>query len=215
MGFAFRVTAKNGNVPPPLTKVELSYPGNLGVALSGLGLATCDVATLEALGPPGCPANSLMGFGTALAEIPIGPLIAREAAEVTIVRAPNTEARLALLIYAEAETPVFAQLVFPGLFIAAPAPFGGAVQIDLPLVAGLPGGSDVALVRVTVTLGPQHITYYEHVRGRTRAYNPRGILLPKRCPHSGFRFSARFHFADGSEAAASTTVLCPRRRHRR
>jgi hypothetical protein len=212
VGFGLRVVTRDGNVPPPLTGVELSYPGNLGVALSGLGLATCDVTTLEAFGPPACPADSIMGFGTAVAEIPIGPLIAHEAAEVTIVRAPTVEARLALLFYVEGGTPVSAQLVFPGLLAPAVAPFGGAIQIEVPLVPSLPGAPDVAVVRLTATLGPEHITYYEHVRGKTRAYNPRGILLPRRCPSSGFRFSGRFRFADGSTTTASTTVPCPRRR---
>jgi hypothetical protein len=211
VGFAFRVVITHGHVPPPLTNIELSYPGSLGVALSGLGLATCDVATLEALGPPGCPANSLMGFGKALAEIPIGPLIAHEAAQVTIVRAPTVEGRLALLS-TSGETPVSARLVFPGLLVPAVAPFGGAVQIQVPLVPSLPGAPDVAVVRLTATLGPEHITYYEHVRGKTRAYNPRGILLPRRCPSSGFRFSGRFRFVGGSATTATTTVPCARRR---
>ena len=72
-------------MPPPLTGVEISYPVGLGFALSELGLATCLPITLEMGGPEACPANSLMGYGTATAEIPVGPEIRSETARVTIV----------------------------------------------------------------------------------------------------------------------------------
>lgn len=212
VGFAFEVAAPNDKAPPPLTGVELSYPGNLGFALSGLGLQTCEPTTLEALGPSGCPADSRMGFGAALAEIPIGPDIVREPAEVAIVRAPTREGHLALLFYADGESPVSAQIVFPGLLVPAPAPFGGKVNIDVPLVPSLPEAPDVAVVQLTSTLGPEHLTYYERVRGKTIAYNPHGVLLPKVCPRGGFRFSGRFRFLDGSEANATAVVPCPHRR---
>lgn len=212
VGFDFRIAAPRDKVPPPLTGVELSYPGNLGFALSGLGLATCEPATLEALGSEGCPANSRMGFGTALAEIPVGPDIIREPAEVAIVRAPTKEGRLALLFYADGEAPVSAQIVFPGLLVPAPSPFGGAISIDVPLVPSLPEAPDVAVVRLSSTLGPEHLTYYKRVHGRKIAYNPRGVLLPKVCPHGGFRFAGIFRFLDGSTAAAATSVACPTRR---
>lgn len=208
VGFTFQIVSTGGDVPAPLTVVELNYPGNLGLALSGLGVATCDEVTLKAHGPAGCPADSRMGFGRALAEIAIGPLIVAEPASVTIVRAPTRGGQLALLFYVDGEVPVSAQIVFPGLLVPAPSPFGGSIHIDVPLIPGLPGGSDVAVARLSATLGPQHITYYERVRGRIRAYNPRGILLPRRCPSAGFQFAGQFRFADGSVAAASTAVAC-------
>lgn len=209
VGFAFEIAAPANRVPPPLTGLDLSYPGNLGFALSGLGLATCSPTTLEASGPKGCPSVSRMGYGAALAEIPVGPLIVREPAEVAIVRAPGQGGHLALLFYADGEAPVSAQIVFPGLLVPAPAPFGGQVHVDVPLVPSLPAAPDVAIVRLRSTLGPLHLTYYKHVNGRTIAYSPKGILLPKKCPHGGFPFAGRFTFLDGSTASARTTVPCP------
>jgi hypothetical protein len=211
VGFGFRIRAPANHVPPPLTKVQLSYPLGLGFALSELGLATCSAETLETFGPQGCPANSRMGYGTALAEIPVGPSILHESAQVTIIRAINQSGYLALLICASSETPVSAQIVFPGLLLPAPAPFGGRLDMSIPLVPSLPEAPDVAVVQLRATLGPQGLTYHERIHGHIVNYQPRGIPLSTSCPHGGFRFSATFSFQDGTHALAHTAVPCPAR----
>jgi hypothetical protein len=209
VGFGFEITSASGRVPPPLVGVELRYPGNLGFALSGLGLATCQPATLATLGPSGCPANSRMGFGSALGQIAVEGLVVREPAAVEIVRGPTREGHLALLFYVDGIDPVYAQLVFPGLLVPASAPFGGAVSLDVPLVPSWPEGPDIAIVRLRSTLGPEHLTYYRHAKGRVVPYNPQGILLPKVCPRGGFVFAGSFRFADGTRAGARAVVPCP------
>jgi hypothetical protein len=216
IGFSFQIETSTGQVPPPLTEVDLRYPNNLGIATSGLGLATCTSATLEALGPGGCPTESLMGSGGAIAEIPIGPEVVHESAPVTIFRAPTEKGQIALLLYVDGGMPVDAQLVLPSLLLSAPAPFGGRVQIGVPLVPSLPDTPDVAVVQLSTTLGPLGITYYERVHGHRIAYRPRGILLPDSCPHGGFPFAAELGFTDGSTARAHAVVPCPAGRgHRR
>lgn len=210
IGFGFQIATPAKRVPPPLTGVEVSYPVELGFALSELGLATCSAETLEASGPEGCPANSLMGLGTALAEIPVGPEILHETAHVTIVRTTERSGHLALLIYADGETPVSAQIVFPGLVSPAAPPFGGRLDMSIPLVPSLPEAPDVAVVQFHSTLGPSHLRYHEHIHGRVVQYEPKGIPLPDQCPRGGFPFAARFTFQDGSYANAHTTVPCPK-----
>jgi len=209
IGFGFQIAAPDGRVPPPLTGVEVSYPVELGFALSELGLARCSRGTIEAAGPEGCPPNSLMGYGTALAEIPVGPEILRETAHVTIVRTTEQSGHLALLIYADGETPVSAQIVFPGLVFPAAPPFGGRLEMSIPLVPSLPEAPDVAVVQFRSTLGPLHLRYHERVHGRVVQYEPKGIPLPNRCPRGGFRFAASFSFQDGSHSNAATVVPCP------
>lgn len=207
--FSAQIAAPAGRVPPPLTELDVRYPGSLGVAVGELGLATCSKRRLEALGAEGCPADSRMGEGSATAEIPIGPDILQETAKVAILRAPEQEGHLALLLYATGETPVFAQIAFPGLLLPAPPPYGARIHINVPLVPSLPDGPDVAVVRLHATLGPRGLTYYEHVRGKLVPYKPRGILLPNKCPRGGFAFNASFAFLDSSHANAKTSVPCP------
>ncbi len=211
IGFGFQIAAPANQVPPPLTSVEVLYSADLGISLSGLGLATCTPSTLEALGAEGCPADSRMGYGTALAEIPIGPEIAHETAHLTLLRTRTQNGHLALLFYAEGAAPISTQILLPGLLLPAPAPFGGRININVPLVPSLPGAPDVAVVKLRSTIGPKHLTYYEHLHGRWVSYHPKGILLPDNCPHGGFPFSAILTFLDGSHTSAYTTVPCPTR----
>jgi len=215
IGFGFQIATPAKQVPPPLTGVEVSYPVELGFALSELGLAMCSAETLEVSGPEGCPANSLMGLGTALVEIPVGPEILYETVHVTIVRTTERSGHLALLIYADGETPVSAQIVFPGLVSPAAPPFGGRLDMSIPLVPSLPGAPDVAVVQFRSTLGPLHLRYHEHIHGRVVQYEPKGIPLPNRCPRGGFRFAASFAFQDGSRSNAHTIVPCPTKRRQR
>lgn len=209
ISFGFHIETPAQRVPPPLTGVEISYPIEFGFALSELGLTTCSTRTLEASGPEGCPANSLMGYGTALAEIPVGPEILDETVHITIVRTSEHSGHLALLIYAEGEDPVSAEIVFPGLILPAAPPFGGRLKIHIPLVPSLPSGPNVAIVQFQSTLGPLHLHYTERVHGKILKYEPKGIPLPNRCPPGGFAFAAKFRFADGSNTVAHTTVPCP------
>ena len=209
IGFNFQIDAPAGEIPAPLTEIDLRYPENLGIATSGLGLATCSAARIEALGPRHCPADSVMGIGSAIAEFPIGPQIAHETAPVSIFRAPDEHGQLALLLYVTAANPVGVQIALPSLLLPAAAPFGGSVQIGVPLVPSFPDSPDVAVVQLTATLGPLGITYYERIHGRTIAYHPRGLLLPASCPHGGFPFAAELSFADGSTASTQTAVPCP------
>lgn len=63
-----------------------------------------------------------MGYGSALAEVPIGSEGVREGASITVFRAPDQEGHLAMFFYPESISPVLAQLVLPGLLLPARTP---------------------------------------------------------------------------------------------
>jgi hypothetical protein len=207
--FSFRIATPHGRVPPPLTAVDLLYPANIGLITSGLGIATCEPAALEALGAEGCPPDSLMGYGSALVEIPIGPEIIQETGRITTWMAPIQNGHLGLLFYAEGNEPVSAQLIFTSHVLEAPAPYGGRLDTNIPVIEGIPEAPDPAVVQMSSTIGPMHITYYERSHGKTVAYHPNGLRLPPTCPHGGFPFAATFAFLDSGHASAHTTVPCP------
>lgn len=216
ISFEIQVSAAHG-VPAPMTTIDLRYPVDLGLGTSGLGLATCQPSALDTFGPAGCPANSVMGRGTAIAEIPFSQDVIEESANITLLAGPSQQGHLDILVYADAHTPVSAQLNFSALLFPEPPPFGGRLHFDVPIVPSIPNAPDVAIVRLQTTLGPLGLTYYEQVRGRTHAFKPSGILLPSSCPNGGFPFTANLGFQDGSHARARTTVPCPTRtstRHR-
>ena len=205
----FTITTIAGQVPSPLTVLNIDYPSNLGIATSGLGLETCSAAILENHGPEGCPSQSQMGYGKALVEIPFGHEIIQETAQTLIFMAHLETGHIGLLFYADGHSPLSAQAIFHGLVLPAGSPFGGNLAITTPLVPTLPGAPNAAIVQLHSTIGPLHLTYYEHTHGRYRPYHPHGIVLPRTCPRGGFRFAASFTFENGTHTRAHTVVPCP------
>ncbi len=218
ISLAFRISSIPPDSQSPLRSVSVQLPSEMGIATSGLGIENCLVSRLEALGPKGCPANALMGRGTATAEIPIGGEMITESARIELFSAPVRSGRLALLVYADAESPVFAQLVFPATIAPAEPPYSEGIEASVPLVPSVPGAPDVAVTRFQMALGTTsrgrgHFAYYRWMHGRRVPYAPSGLRLPPRCPKGGFPFEAHFAFEDQTTAAAHTTVACPRRSH--
>jgi hypothetical protein len=209
--FNIQIAAPNGRVPSPLTQASVRYPAGLGLALSGLGIDTCSRETLELIGLGGCPASSYMGEGSAMAEIQFGPEILREQAHIALLRTPEENGQqLAMLFLVNAEEPVSAQPILNGLLLPASRPYGGRIDIAVPLVESLPGAPDVAVVQLHLVIGPRGLTYYEHVGGKLVPYHPRGLRLPNQCPRGGYPFALALGFLDGTSATATASVPCPR-----
>jgi hypothetical protein len=207
--FEFVLSAPAGEVPPPLTEMQLRYPRGINFFLNDLGVRRCAEPVLEASGPAGCPPDSAMGYGVVETGIVLGGTPVDESSPVTILRAPEREGHLALLFFAEGTEPVVTNVIFSGQLLPAREPFGGNVKIGVPLVETLPGAPYVSVLHLHATIGPEHLTYYHNVDGVSLAFAPQGILLPPSCPRASFPFAAIFAFSDGTHALASTTVSCP------
>jgi hypothetical protein len=208
ISFNISITGASGQLPPPLTGLDIRYPNTLGFASSGLGLATCPQRTLELAGVTACPHNSWMGRGQALAEVPFGPETIAETATVAIVRAPATNGSIAMFLEVEAWRPVITYLVLPGELQPGPGS-NETIHVAVPLVESLPGGPDVAVVQLQANIGPRGLVYYERAHQHYVPYHPEGIPLPPRCPPRGFHFTAALAFQDGSQSTSTTTVHCP------
>jgi hypothetical protein len=207
VAFHIRILASDG-VPEPLTGLDLHYPSDLGVAISGLGLDTCSIPTLENIGPVGCPAEARMGQGSAIAEVPLGPEVIQEGAEVAILRAPEEDGHQGLNFYVQGNTPISLPVIFPGLLLAGTTSQTETIKLLIPLVGTVPGAADVSVARLNATLGPRGLIYYERIDGKFVPYRPRGILLPHKCPPGGFPFSAILTFVDRSSTTATSRIPC-------
>lgn len=201
----------------PLTEVRFAYPRNLGLVSSGLGLATCtrppsDFAKVLIVAPRlgGCSPNAVMGYGTALALVRLtNAQVIREYATVTVLSGQIEHGRLGLVVFVDGQHPFGAKLAFSGEVGGAPAPYGGALTVRMPIVPGLEDLATISLVELRITIGSHAIRYYEHRRGQVVAYHPDGVELPDRCPVHGFRFRAEVGFADGSRRSTKSTTPCP------
>ncbi|MEY2425748.1 MAG: hypothetical protein QOI61_1320 [Actinomycetota bacterium] len=192
--------------PSAVTEIHLWYPASLGIATSGLGLATCRHAVLEAHGPAACPPNSVMGYG--FARVEARPFGIRESARLTLLAGSERNGHLDLLVYADGEQPASVQMIDPGQLRPAPPPYGGDLAVQLLPIPGL-DEITIALLHINFSLGARDITYYDYSRHKPIAYHPDGIALPGRCPRGGFPFHADLSFADLSHNTANATVRCP------
>lgn len=206
--FALNIDPPAEATPPPLSQIDFSYPGNLGFATSGLGLAACDPRTLEVRGGRACPPDSRMGGGTATVGVGFGAASVPENVVLELFAAPSTDGYVHLAILAHGFEPVEARIVITGVLLA------GHLQVNVPLIAGLAGGPDVVIEQFRASLGGA-LTYYERVHGRLIGYRPKGIGLPDSCPRGGWPVGARLAFQNGQRSQAATAISCPRRRSKR
>jgi hypothetical protein len=203
------VAGESGGLPSPVTRFEMHIPANLELIGSSLGLSICHAGELLASGPDGCPADARLGLGSAEIKVPVGAEPVSETASMEAEMGPPVGEEIGVLLYAEAGSPVAAQLIFPGVLA------GGASQslsTAVPLIPSLPGAPYISMVSMKLSLGPEGLRYFKTVHGRTVGYRPEGIALPARCPRGGFKFTSNLQFADGSSVSATSTVPCPARR---
>lgn len=207
--FGWKIGTTTGAVPSPMTNVDVSLPAGMGLETTSLGLATCSTETLRLMGPEGCSPDAVMGFGSALGEIQVGPELIQEHAEITTMMAPTAGGHTVVLYYVDAAGPANVQLIFPGLVLGAAAPFGTRINTKVPITGTWPEGPDVSVVSLSAGIGPENLTYYRPGSKRI-PFTPVGMQIPPRCPKGGFPFSSTISFMDGSRVTASTAIPCPK-----
>lgn len=196
--------------PAPLRSVVLSLPPGIGFARTSLGLEPCQQATLVDLGPEGCPADSLIGQGTAFAEV-LAESEVEETASVFVLIGPEDGEAMNVLFFVDGKSPVNREVILSGALLFARSESSSAtLSIKAPLLRAWPGGPEIGVVRFRSTIGPAGLTYYRRIDGKTVAFKPRGLTLPRRCPRGGFPVSAKFAWWGLAETASVTThVRCP------
>ena len=205
----FTIEVPNGQLPSPVARFDLQLPTGVTIGASSLGLATCVPLTLARDGLGACSPESVMGRGDALVGIDFGPEVVYEHARITLLMAPAASGHTQIMFYAVGASPVIAQLMFPSLLLDDAGPFGGRLDTSIAPIAGFPGGSNGAIVKLTSSIGPRGVIYYKRVHGRRVAYTPEGFTEPPTCPRGGFPFEATFAFEDGSNETVTVHAPCP------
>lgn len=197
--------------PAPLRSLELRLPAGMGFAASSLGLEECQPALLAQAGPEGCPADSRIGFGTALAEVPAQTSV-RESANVTALLGPYEGENMTVLFFVDGKWPGNQEIILTSHVLHLAGPHGATLLTEVPPLPAWPDGPDIGLLRFRSTIGPDGLTYYRRVGRHTIAFTPRGMSVPKRCPRGGFPVSATFAWWTLTGTATATTrVPCPKR----
>jgi hypothetical protein len=206
----FKITPAAGSIPTAATDLDLQLPRGMGFAATTLGLETCTAPILEEYGPSGCSPNAVMGYGNAEVVAPFQTDSVYERAQLTAFMGPPSDGHTVILFYADAKTPVVDQIIFPGELLPGSGRFGGHLDTKIPLITTVPGGYDVAVEHVNMSIGPLGLNYVEKVHGRFVRYEPAGMAVPTTCHLGGFPFRATFTFEDGTAASTTARVPCPR-----
>lgn len=215
IGFSLRISGTgHSRVPSPLRAIKLRFPSEMSLGSSTLGLAYCRPAPLLLDGLQSCSQNAVLGRGSGAVEVMTSEGIVSETATVTALLGPPNSRRVEVLFYAEGISPLFAQLVFPGVLVDDRRPYGTAIDTTIPLIATWPQGPDVSVTSFASTVGPKGLTYSERVRGKTVRFHPTGVRVPASCPRGGFPFAAELTFTDASKVTAKAAVPCPGRARR-
>ncbi|HEY5342270.1 MAG TPA: hypothetical protein VIJ66_01235 [Solirubrobacteraceae bacterium] len=195
--------------PTPLRSIALHLPAGMGFAASSLGLEPCQPELLAAAGPDGCPADSRIGFGSALAEIPAQATV-QERATVTALLGPPDGEDMTVLFFVDGRWPANREIILMSHLLNIAGPSGATLLTEVPSLPVWPLGPDIGLMRFESTIGPDGLVYHRRLHGRTVAFKPRGVSVPDRCPAGGFLVSAVFSWwtIDG-ETSTSTHVPCP------
>lgn len=203
------ISSTNLPVPSPITHVEVYGPP--GVTLDLRGTGTCSEATLENVGPEGCPANSRAGFGGGEGVYELAHEIINEHFTLDFFLGDNRPGHVTMLIYLNATKPVSFQTVFTAITIHGPRPYGLGFSLNVPLIKVLPEASDASATSSFLTLGAKNAAYYKTIHGHRKLLHVKGIILPKSCPHGGWPVASVFKFQDGSVVMAKRSIRCPRK----
>lgn len=208
-------------LPSPVTRLRVLYPKGLDLLSSGLAGASCErpeaefvevLVTFRGLG--GCSPNSVLGYGTARAEVRLvdgkvrGQVIP-EYATLTLFAGPIENGTIGLLAVVDGQHPFGARLVFRGHLGPPTRRYGGSFNIEMPAIPSIRDLATVAVVDLALDVGSRRITYYRHARRRTGAYHPASLTLPSRCPRGGLAFRADVTLENGAAATAVTHLRCP------
>jgi hypothetical protein len=196
--FTVRYAGGEFGVPSPLRRSVLELPA--GLTLDIPSLRSCTAARLLARGAGGCPAQSEIGSGHALAEVHTGSLDITENATLWAFLGPPHNIQPTFEILAQGYTPVEQRVVLSGTVLSVAAPYGEELVMPVPPISTLGLERDASIVTFSLTIGAS-------ARQRTRDAN--AILVPSSCPAGGFPFAAEFTYADGTSDSAVATTPCP------
>jgi hypothetical protein len=196
--YTIKGTESTGGVPSQITGVNFYLPA--GTKINPTGFVTCAPATLENIGPSGCPKKSQASpVGTAAVVDPIGGELVKENATLQGFFAPGG----GLEFYANAASPISAQLlVAKGSFSPASAPYGLKFSAAVQIVDSVPGAPPVSTEAFNIKVGAAY------KKGKkTISYG----TLPKKCPKGGFPVKTEITFATGEVSTATYKAPCPKK----
>jgi hypothetical protein len=208
-GYGASVQNPKGGLPP-LSAVNIFLPK--GVKLHPQGFGQCNEATLQNIGPSGCPKTSFASsLGSVLGEVTFGSERVPEEATLQAFFGPGGS----LLFFTAGSTPVSLEIVSAGKYVKASGKYSWELKTLVPPVATVPGAPLASARRIHLKAGAAL-----RKNGKVIPYG----TVPKKgeCPQGGFFGKVEVTFGGmyggarefGIPAKTITQVIrapCPRR----
>ncbi len=199
LAITIHYTAVESGVPAPVRRAVLRFPLGLGIEIPHL--RSCSIARLRARGASGCPAQSLLGRGHALAEAQAGSQIITENISLWLFLGPFHNLQPSFEILARGYSPFDERVILTGTVIPDKPPYGEDLVLSIPPIPTIPLEPDASIVTMTLTVGT------------SKPRDPRNantVVVPTGCPTGGFPFAADFTYGDGSNGSTLAAAPCPR-----
>jgi hypothetical protein len=197
--FTFAVHFSGGElgVPSPVRRAVVHFPP--GLTLDIPKLRSCTKARLQARGAGGCPAQSKIGAGHALADVHVGSSVESEEAAVSAFVGPPQGLYPTIEILGQGYSPLDERVVITATTLPDNPPYGEKLVMSIPAIPSIPLEPNASTVSFSMTIG-----------GRAfRKHDPNTVVLPSHCAAGGFPFAAEFTYEDGSKSDSTATVPCP------
>ena len=185
-------------VPSPLRRVAVRFPAGLHLDIPRL--RACNLARLRANGASGCPKQSLIGTGHALAEVSVGVVPVTEHVSMYAFLGPPKNGAATIYILGQGYVPSDQRVVLTGTVRPSRAPYGEEMVVSVPPISTVPLEPDASLVAVSLSVG----TF-----GRRHMRDANTVVAPSSCPAEGFPFAAEFTYANGSTGSTLIKTACP------
>jgi hypothetical protein len=185
-------------VPSPVRRAVLGLPA--GLSLNIPVLRSCTAEILLARGVSGCPAQSLIGTGQAMALANLGSEPLLEHVRLWVFLGPLRNLQPTFEILGVGFKPLGREIVLTATALPDRAPYGEEMALTIPPIPTVPEEPDASIISFSLTIGA---SVHKHTRGAAT------VVVPTRCPRGGLPFAASFTYADGSQGDALATVPCP------
>jgi hypothetical protein len=196
--FTIHYAGGESGVPFPVRRAVLRFPA--GLNLEDPNLRSCATVRLRVHGASGCPAQSEIGRGYAIAQALAGSQIVTEDIRLWIFLGPLESSGPTFEILGQGYTPFEERLVLTGTGLSDSPPYGEDMVLSIPPIPTLPLEPDASIVTLSLTVG---VSKPRHPREANT------VAVPSSCPTGGFPFAGEFTSADGSTGSALATSPCP------
>ncbi len=149
--FAAHFAGGELGVPSPVRRAVVHFPP--GLTLDVPKLTSCTKARLQAHGARGCPAQSQIGTGRALADVHVGSTVESEEAAVSAFVGPPQGLNPTIEILGQGYSPLEERVVITATALPDNPPYGEKLVMSVPAIPTIPLEPNASTVSFSVTIG--------------------------------------------------------------